>query len=57
MRYWPDGGQKRITKLSYHFYHQGIARMTEIELAERLHRDLGALATDAEWSSESTTGQ
>lgn len=31
--------------------------MTESDLAERLHRDLGALATDAGWSSASATGQ
>jgi len=31
--------------------------MTEIELAQRLHRDLGALATDAGWSAEATSGQ
>lgn len=31
--------------------------MTENELAARLHRDLGALATDATWAVTATAGQ
>ena len=31
--------------------------MTEADLAARLHRDLSALATEAEWSVTATTGQ
>lgn len=31
--------------------------MTEAELASRLHRDLGPLAADAEWSTAPTSGQ
>lgn len=31
--------------------------MTELELASRLSRDLGVLATDAGWSTDATAGQ
>ncbi len=39
------------------FHYQKATNMTETELAQRLHRDLGALATDALWSSDATSGQ